>query len=218
MPSWPGIFQFSNILSVALGNSRCRSASGPPSNSCYSFFMLFILSIFLICSFCSHILTQNCFASFANTFLFYSSCIQYHFYYHDNYFLLFSLYFSLFPFIFIIIIIYSFRVFPISVSWWFFTGVWVTASLLKSPGLVSVYWPIATILLVAEERTATSQDSGRSQQCCHLDSLYPSANFQVLQAFFNSLARSRYLSFFSHSFRFILWLLLLFPVSFSHQH
>ena len=28
-----------------------------------------------------------------------------------------------------------------------------------------------------------SQDSGRSQQCCHLDSLYPSANFQVRQAF-----------------------------------
>ena len=29
----------------------------------------------------------------------------------------------------------------------------------------------------------SSQDSGRSQQCCHLDSLYPSANFLVLQAF-----------------------------------
>ena len=44
----------------------------------------------------------------------------------------------------------------------FFTGVWVTASLLKSPVLQD-----------------SSQDSGRSQQCCHLDSLYPSANFQV---------------------------------------
>ena len=29
----------------------------------------------------------------------------------------------------------------------------------------------------------SSQDSGRSQQCCCLDSLYSSANFQVLQAF-----------------------------------
>ena len=29
----------------------------------------------------------------------------------------------------------------------------------------------------------SSQDSGRSQQCCRLDSLYPSANFQVLQDF-----------------------------------
>ena len=28
-----------------------------------------------------------------------------------------------------------------------------------------------------------SQDSGCSQQCCHLDSLHPSANFQVYQAF-----------------------------------
>ena len=76
----------------------------------------------------------------------------------------------------------------------------------------------------------SSQYSGHSQQCCHLDSLFPSTNFQVIQssiilwllcqkhqsqlaqsslscstAFFNSLARSRYLSFFSHSFRFILW-------------
>ena len=29
----------------------------------------------------------------------------------------------------------------------------------------------------------SSQYSGRSRQCCHLDSLYPSAKFQVLQAF-----------------------------------
>ena len=43
----------------------------------------------------------------------------------------------------IIITIYSFRVFHISVSWWSFTGVWVTASLLKSPGLSSVFWPFS---------------------------------------------------------------------------
>ena len=59
-----------------------------------------------------------------------------------------------------IIIIYSFSVFPISVTWWFLTGVWVIASLPKSPGLVSGFWPFL--------------------QCCRLDSLYPSANFQVL--------------------------------------
>ena len=47
---------------------------------------------------------------------------------------------------FIIIIIYSFRVFHIRVSWWFFTGVWVTASLLKSPGLVSGFWPFSAML------------------------------------------------------------------------
>ena len=43
--------------------------------------------------------------------------------------------------IIIIIIIYSFRVFHISVNWWFYTGVWLTASLLKSPGLVLGFWP-----------------------------------------------------------------------------
>ncbi len=48
--------------------------------------------------------------------------------------------------IIIIIIIYSFRVFHISVSWWFFTGVWVTASLLRSPGLVSGFWPFSSML------------------------------------------------------------------------
>ena len=76
----------------------------------------------------------------------------------------------------------------------------------------------------------SSQYSGRPQQCCRLDSLYPSANFQssrpfnnplvivpnapitigtivtfMFHSFFNSLARSRYLSFFLLSFRFILW-------------
>ena len=75
-----------------------------------------------------------------------------------------------------------------------------------------------------------SKNSGRSQQWCHLNSLYPSANFHsswpfnnplvivpkapvtigtivtfMFHSFFNSLARSRYLSFFFHSFRFIFW-------------
>ena len=35
------------------------------------------------------------------------------------------------------------RAFHISVSWWFFTGVWVTASLHKSPGFFSVFWPFS---------------------------------------------------------------------------
>ena len=47
----------------------------------------------------------------------------------------------------IIIIIYSLSVFPISFSWWFFTGVWVTASLLKSLGLFSIFWPFSIMLL-----------------------------------------------------------------------
>ena len=45
-----------------------------------------------------------------------------------------------------IIIIYSFRVFHITISWWFFTWVWVTASLLKSPGLFSVFSPFSVML------------------------------------------------------------------------
>ena len=36
-------------------------------------------------------------------------------------------------------------VFPISVCSWSFTGVWVTASLLKSPGLISVFWPFLIV-------------------------------------------------------------------------
>ena len=43
--------------------------------------------------------------------------------------------------IIIVIIIYLLRVFHISVSWWSFIVVWVTASFLKSPGLFSVFWP-----------------------------------------------------------------------------
>ena len=41
---------------------------------------------------------------------------------------------------------YSLWVFHISISWWSFTRIWVTASLLKSPGLLSVFWPILTML------------------------------------------------------------------------
>ena len=33
------------------------------------------------------------------------------------------------------------------ILWLFFTGVWVIAGLLKSPGLFSFFWPISTILL-----------------------------------------------------------------------
>ena len=38
------------------------------------------------------------------------------------------------------------RVFHIIFSWWSFPGVWVTASLLKSPGLFSVFWPFSIML------------------------------------------------------------------------
>ena len=38
------------------------------------------------------------------------------------------------------------RIFHISVSWWSFTCDWLTANLLKSPGLFSVFWPFSIIL------------------------------------------------------------------------
>ena len=41
---------------------------------------------------------------------------------------------------------YSLRVFHTSLSWWSFTGVWVTASLLKSPGLSSIFWLFSVIM------------------------------------------------------------------------
>ena len=42
--------------------------------------------------------------------------------------------------------IYSFRVFHINISSWFFTRVWVTASHLRSPWLFSVFWPFSVML------------------------------------------------------------------------
>ena len=95
----------------------------------------------------------------------------------------------------IIIIIYSCRVFHISISWWFFTGVWVT------PSNVFI-WIVSTRLLT----------SNFSRPFNNPLVIVPKAPITVgtivtfvFPSFFNSLARSRYLSFFSHSFSFILW-------------
>ena len=46
-------------------------------------------------------------------------------------------------FVFFFFFFFFLRVFHISVSWWSFIGVWVTASLLNSPGLFSVFWPFS---------------------------------------------------------------------------
>ena len=52
-------------------------------------------------------------------------------------------------FIIITNIILFIRVFfHISVSWWFSTGVWVTATLFKSVRIFLVFWPISTMLLL----------------------------------------------------------------------
>ena len=82
-----------------------------------------------------------------------------------------------------------------SVSWWSFTGEWLTASLLKSPGLFSVFWPFSIMLLL-----------GWSQLGRQLPNLpgplvtVPKAPITIgiivtfiFHCFFNSLARSRVL-------------------------
>ena len=80
---------------------------------------------------------------------------------------------------------------------------------------------------VSSSHQDLSQYSGRPQQCCRFESLYMSKTSRpfnnplvtvpnapitfgtivtfMFHSFFNSLGRSRYLSFFSPSFRFILW-------------
>ena len=106
------------------------------------------------------------------------------------------------------LLIFSLRVFHISFSWWSFTGVRVTASLLKFPGLFSVFWPFSVVWMVST-RPPTSKSS--SSFINHLVTV-PKQPITIgiivdfmFQSFFNSLARSRYLSFFSHPFSFILW-------------
>ena len=105
---------------------------------------------------------------------------------------------------------YSFRIFHICVSWWTFTGVWVTACLLKSPGPFSVFWPfpIMYIVWMISIRLPISKSSSPFNNPL---STIPKARITIIKiitimfhSFFNSLARSRYLSFFSHYFSFIL--------------
>ena len=94
------------------------------------------------------------------------------------------------------LIIYSFRVFHISVTWWFFTGVWVTLSLLKSPGLLSGFWPFSAMLLFGYSRPVRQLPSPPGLLIITIGTI---VTF-VFHCFFNSLARSRYLSFFCEFF------------------
>ena len=113
--------------------------------------------------------------------------------------------------IIIIIIIYSFRVFHINVSWWFFP--WslsdskssqVSKTLLKILAVLSnaVVWIVST-------RPPISKSSRLFNNPLVLVPKAPITIGTIItfmfHSFFNSLARSRYLSFFSLSFRFILW-------------
>ena len=98
------------------------------------------------------------------------------------------------------------RVFHISVSRLSFTEVWVTASLLKSPGLFSVFWPFS--IMVSTRLPTSKSSSPFSNPLVTVPNAPITIGIIVICMFhsiFNSLARSRYLSFFSHSFSYILW-------------
>ena len=100
------------------------------------------------------------------------------------------------------------RVFHISFSWWFFIGVWVTANLLKSLGLFSVFW-LFSIVWTVSSRPPTSKFSSPFNNPL-VTILKAPIMIGIIVTFmyyslFNSLTRWRYLSFFLHSFRFILW-------------
>ena len=94
------------------------------------------------------------------------------------------------------------RVFHISVSWWFFPGVWVTACLLKSPGLVS---DNVVVCMVSTRPPTSKSPSPFSNPLVIVPNAPITTGIIVMfHSFFNSLARSRYLSFFLLSFSFIL--------------
>ena len=91
-----------------------------------------------------------------------------------------------------------------------FTGDWVTASLLKSPGLFSVFWPFSIVLLFGwSPLVRTSKSSSLFSNPLVTAPKAPISIGTIVtfmfQSFFDSLARSTYLILFSHSFSFILW-------------
>ena len=58
-----------------------------------------------------------------------------------------SFFFSVFPLSLLwLILLYSLQDRHTIVGWWFYSGVWVATSLLRSPGFFSVFWTILTML------------------------------------------------------------------------
>ena len=101
---------------------------------------------------------------------------------------------------------YSLQVFHTSVSWWSFTEVWVTATLLKSLGLCSVFWRLLT-MLKAHPLISISFNPFTKPLW-----IIPSTPITIgitiifrFHSFFSSLAKSKYLSLFSFSLIFTLW-------------
>ena len=107
---------------------------------------------------------------------------------------------------------YSLRIFHIIVSWWFFTGVWVTTTPLKSPGLFSVFKQVSAMLQfgLSPRHPLISQSSSPFTNTLVTIPSVPItigiADTFMFQSFFNSLASSRYVCFFLFSFNFTLQL------------
>ena len=111
----------------------------------------------------------------------------------------------------IIIIIYAFGVFHISVSWWFF---YWSLSDSKSPQVSRTRLKILAVLSNAVVWMVSTRPP-TSKSCRPFNNplvIVPNEPITIgtivtfmSHSFFNSLARSRYLSFFPLSFRFILW-------------
>ena len=96
--------------------------------------------------------------------------------------------------------------FHTTVSWWFFTGIWVTASLLKSPRLFSVFWPTEKNAVVWIISTRPISNFSNPLMIVLSVSITIGINVTFMfYSFFSSLARSRYLYLFSLSFSFTLW-------------
>ena len=90
-----------------------------------------------------------------------------------------------------------------SVSWCSFTGVWVTASLLKSPGLFLVFWPFSIMQSFGWSPLVRQLPSPFNNPLVTVPKALITIGIIVtfmFHSFFNSLARLRYLSFFPPSF------------------
>ena len=114
---------------------------------CYLFYFLSLASNIFNAKFHSYILVvySNCLFQHLQFIFFF--CKQLDVYWVVNLFLRFYKFVSHNTLLLLLLLFTAFRVFHTSVSRWFLTGVWVTASLLKSLGPSSVFWPILIMLL-----------------------------------------------------------------------
>ena len=115
------------------------------------------------------------------------------------------------PHFIIIIIIAVLRVFPTSVSWWFHTWMWVTASILKSPwSPISIQADVNNVVvwMVYFHPLITKSSNAFINPLLTVQSTPTRIAITVtftFHRFFDSLARSMYLTFFSFSFNFTQW-------------